>query len=344
MTAAGWAPPVGPVTLVLNHLDAIRRSGSGWMARCPAHEDRQASLSVSVGDDGRALVHCHRGCSVEAVTAALGLSTADLFGPRVSINPARTVRRRTVSTPGQPPTLYAIRGTDGEPVAVHVRSDTPTGKRIVWRLPDGTAGLGGMATADLPLYGSEQLAHWDTSRPVIVCEGEKAALALLGAGFRSLGTVTGAASAPSVAVLKSLRGHHVILWPDNDDAGRRHMHKVAERLAGIAGSLRVVTWPAAPEHGDAADLLTTGSASEVDALLAVAPSLNGPGPVLVNLASVQRERVEWIWPLYMARGKVHMCDGDPGLGKSTTLLDLAARLSRGPRCRMARRAWPRPAS
>jgi hypothetical protein len=107
------------------------------------------------------------------------------------------------------------------------------------------------------------------------------------------------------------------------------MHKVAERLAGIVGSLRVVTWPDAPEHGDAADLLAAGSASEVDALLAAAASLNGPGPVLVTLSSVQRERVEWIWPGYLARGKLHMMDGDPGLGKSTAALDIAARLSRG---------------
>jgi hypothetical protein len=61
MTGAnGWAPPAGPVTLVLNKLDGIRRSGSGWTGRCPAHEDRQASLSVTEGDDGRALVYSGR--------------------------------------------------------------------------------------------------------------------------------------------------------------------------------------------------------------------------------------------------------------------------------------------
>ena len=331
MTAApSYAPPAGPVTLVLNKLDGIRRSGSGWQGKCPAHEDRVASLSVAVGDDGRALLKCHAGCSLEAVTDGLGIRPSDLFTDRnFSMSRSSTTsRRREVST-AQAPTLYAIRGTDGEPVAVHVRTDAPTGKRMAWQLPDGTSGLNGTPTAELPLEGSEHLPAWDTSRPVIVAEGEKAAAALRAAGFRALGTVTGAGGAPSVAVLRSLRGHHVALWPDNDDAGRKHMHKLAERLAGIAGSLRVVTWPDAPEHGDAADLLAAGSASEVDALLAAAASLNGPGPVLVNLATVQREHVEWIWPGRLARGKLHMLDGDPGLGKSTTALDLAARLSRG---------------
>jgi hypothetical protein len=51
--------------------------------------------------------------------------------------------------------------------------------------------------------------------------------------------------------------------------------------------------------------------------------------VLVRLASVQRERVAWLWERYLARGKLHLLDGDPGLGKSTMTLDLAARLSTG---------------
>ena len=56
-----------------------RRSGSGWSARCPAHDDRRASLSVGEGDDGRALIHCHARCTPEAVCNALGLTLADLM-------------------------------------------------------------------------------------------------------------------------------------------------------------------------------------------------------------------------------------------------------------------------
>jgi hypothetical protein len=39
-------------------------------------------LSISEGSDGRVLLHCHAGCTVEAVLAALGLAWHDLFaGP-----------------------------------------------------------------------------------------------------------------------------------------------------------------------------------------------------------------------------------------------------------------------
>jgi putative DNA primase/helicase len=45
--------------------------GSGGSARCPAHDDDNPSLSVSDGPNGKVLVHCHAGCSQEAVIAAL---------------------------------------------------------------------------------------------------------------------------------------------------------------------------------------------------------------------------------------------------------------------------------
>ncbi len=47
-----------------------RRVGGSWMARCPAHEDREPSLAIRDGD-GVALVHCHAGCGQRDVLAAL---------------------------------------------------------------------------------------------------------------------------------------------------------------------------------------------------------------------------------------------------------------------------------
>ena len=50
---------------------------------------------------------------------------------------------------------------------------------------------------------------------------------------------------------------------------------------------------------------------------------------IVRLSDVRPERVDWLWPARMPLGKVTILDGDPGLGKSTIALDLAARVSRG---------------
>lgn len=81
-TAARPAEPPVTVDQVLEQLEAVRRNGEGrWMARCPAHGDRSASLSVREGDDGRVLLHCFSGCTFLEVVAALRLEPQQLFPP-----------------------------------------------------------------------------------------------------------------------------------------------------------------------------------------------------------------------------------------------------------------------
>lgn len=48
-----------------------KRSGRTWHACCPAHDDREPSLAIRDGDDGRVLVHCHAGCDQRDVIEAL---------------------------------------------------------------------------------------------------------------------------------------------------------------------------------------------------------------------------------------------------------------------------------
>ena len=68
---------------LLSRLEGIRHTGKGrWIARCPGHEDKRPSLSIRELDDGRVLVHCFAGCSVEEVLSALGLEFDALFPER----------------------------------------------------------------------------------------------------------------------------------------------------------------------------------------------------------------------------------------------------------------------
>jgi hypothetical protein len=70
---------VGAIDNVLERLERVRRVGGGWMARCPAHEDRSPSLKVAVGEDGKVLLNCKVGCSTDNVLEELGLEWKDLF-------------------------------------------------------------------------------------------------------------------------------------------------------------------------------------------------------------------------------------------------------------------------
>lgn len=68
-----------PVLELLDRLEGVKTTRGGWVARCPAHDDRSPSLSVGEGLNGRALLHCHAGCSTESVLNAIGLTFKDLY-------------------------------------------------------------------------------------------------------------------------------------------------------------------------------------------------------------------------------------------------------------------------
>lgn len=153
-------------------------------------------------------------------------------------------------------TVYPVRDVSGRLVAEHVRKDMQDGsKQCMWRQPGGKWGLNGTRLEELPLYGVERLADWPEDRPVILVEGEKAADAINATGYLfAVGTVTGASGAPGYEAFAPLKGREVVMWPDADDAGRRHMEKNAEKLAQVADYLRLYDWSEAPKKGaDAAD-------------------------------------------------------------------------------------------
>ena len=66
---------------LLAKLHSVTSTGSGYTARCPGHDDRQASLSLTEGDDGRVLLHCFAGCTTDEVVVAAGVEMKDLFPP-----------------------------------------------------------------------------------------------------------------------------------------------------------------------------------------------------------------------------------------------------------------------
>lgn len=64
---------------ILSHFQ-VKKYGNGKVqALCPAHPDKEASLTITQGNNGRTLLKCHAGCSSESVVLAAGLKMADLF-------------------------------------------------------------------------------------------------------------------------------------------------------------------------------------------------------------------------------------------------------------------------
>lgn len=65
---------------ILSKLDKVRKNGyNRWIACCPAHDDRNPSLSIAEPEPNKILIHCHAGCKTSNVLAAIDLEMTDLF-------------------------------------------------------------------------------------------------------------------------------------------------------------------------------------------------------------------------------------------------------------------------
>jgi replicative DNA helicase len=157
-------------------------------------------------------------------------------------------------------TSWGIKDADGHLVATHIRLDFSDGsKEYPWEI-DGKLGLRGVSPSSLPLYGTEHLIEWGDGQDIIICEGEKAAEALQKKGFHALGTVCGAQSIPGAGSLKCLVGRkcNILLWPDNDAPGQKHMTGICEALRSAGTDAYTIQWEKAKPKQDAADYVDLG--------------------------------------------------------------------------------------
>ena len=230
-----------PVERLLSKLSGVKKTGKGWLARCPAHEDRRPSLSVSEGDDGRALVKCHAGCKVDEICTAVGLRLADLMPPADTL-PKSNGKPRIVAQ-------YNYRDENGIVLFQAVRFD-PKGFRQRRPKPGGGWDWSVKGVRVVPYRLPELLA--EPARPIMVVEGEKDASSLAGIGVLSTCN-SGGAGKWRAEHSAFLRGRRVIVLPDNDEAGHNHAQQVAESLHGIAESVRVIKLPGLPAKGDVTD-------------------------------------------------------------------------------------------
>ncbi|MDY3561967.1 DUF3987 domain-containing protein [Gemmata sp. JC673] len=273
---------MSPVELLLSKLHGVKKVGTGWTARCPAHKDARASLSVSAGTDGTALVKCHAGCTTGSVVAAIELAMSDLFPgcrtPPVSKQEDFTSKGRAFPHArdavaelerqhGKRSALWTYTTTHGEPVGVVIRWDRDNKKNIrpVSRHPNGWR-IEAMPDPR-PLYNLPALAN---AAVVLVVEGEKCADAARALGFTATTSVGGSQAARKTD-WSPLVGKEVWLLPDNDEPGRKYAETVTDTLVKLSppAVVKVVGLPDLPPGGDIADWIDAcGTKGDVDALRA----------------------------------------------------------------------------
>ena len=234
---------------ILARFPGAKRSGAGWQARCPAHDDKVASLAIKEGSEGKTLLKCHAGCSLEAVVAAAGLTLPNLFlddTPRMNGNGKGQQDERAY-------------GYESETGALLYQNVRRPGKRFYQRRPDGKGGwinnLDGIER--VPYRLPELLDAIKGGRIVFVCEGEKDVESLR--SLKVQATTTGGALSWKPHFAKRFVGApKVVILPDNDDSGEQYARAVARDLIPVAKRVAIVRLPGLPPHGDVSDWLGMG--------------------------------------------------------------------------------------
>ena len=319
---------------------AGKKSASGWMTRCPAHDDRNPSLSLTERN-GVVLVKCHAGCDQAAVVSAL--KARGLWPERETESRSRIAAE------------YDYRDEDGKLLYQVVRCEP---KNFFQRRPDGHGGWVNKKGERQVLYRLREILE---APIVFVVEGEKDVETLRAYGFVAT-TNAGGAKAPWLPeYTEALRGREVILIPDNDEPGRARVLKISRALVHNAAVVNVVALKNAKDvsewfeqgHSElelialsrepgGCKIMLIADEADVDRLAAnwelpdhaAASSPNARAPIksvseIPSIRTFAAQKIDFLVEGLIAAGTVTAITGDSGCGKSTFVTALASAVERG---------------
>lgn len=310
---------------ILTYFDVERRiSGTSYQCKCPHHDDRKASMTVSE-KDGRILIHCHAGCETQDILEDIGLTMEDLV-----VKPAAADGFGGERWQRDLEAVYDYFDACGNYRYSKLRYK---GKRMF----NGVVSKGkGCDFKSVPkdryLYRLPELVKHvgeNSSEPVYIVEGEKDANTLAMLGLTA--TTAGGAKQWRPAFAKYFRGAYVVVLPDNDGPGAELAERIVEDIKGICYAYKVVGTSTA-DHGDVTDYINEGHTKEdLIGLVEAEPWIveGERGAKIKTLDEVEVKKVEWLVDGYLPLHQVVTIGGDGGSAKTTMWAAVLAAVSSG---------------
>lgn len=294
------------VDSVLSQLEGVRKSGSGWVARCPLHEDNTASMKVDE-KDGTILVKCHAGCDQKELAAKLGLGGNG-------------------HNPQEPEATYGYLDERGQLLFQSLRFP---GKRFRQRRIDPNAQTEDGWVWDLtgvrlvPYRLPEVIQGVAEGQTIFITEGEKDADRLRQEGRVATCNPMGAGKWREEFSQYFRGATHVIIVADRDEPGRKHAISVFDNLEPVAQNVWIVQ---AKEGKDVSDHLDAGFA--IEELVVADPRTFRRSYQPLDLF-VPAPPVAWVVENIVVAGEATLLVADGGTGKSYFALAMSLAVSDG---------------
>lgn len=234
-----------------------KRYGTKAQCRCPAHDDKHASLTITKGRKCT-LFYCHAGCNVDDILKAAGIEKKDTFydveprSPNWKAYVEGREKRRIEA-------VYNYVSINGGYAFTKVRLE---GKKILYGVLQNerfTYGLQGRNRRELKaIYGSVQAINKaiSESKPIFIPEGEKDADTLKSKGYTAV--TYGGVNDWQQDFAGLFKNANVIILADNDEPGKHVASVIQRNLQGIAKSTRVIVPVPDMPKGDITDYFNAG--------------------------------------------------------------------------------------
>jgi P4 family phage/plasmid primase-like protien len=246
----------------LKYFHIAKRYGDKAQCRCPSHDDKQASLTISKGRKCT-LFFCHAGCSVDEILTAAGLKKENTY---YDAEPQKTNWRAFIECREKRKieAVYNYVSCNGSYAFTKVRLE---GKKIIYgMLKDDrfTYGLGHdkPRKAYKAIYGSIQALNKAISegRAVFIPEGEKDTDTLTKQGYTAF--TYGGANDWQADFATLVQGATVFILADNDAPGKKVAETILNDVQEVAKSAKIIVpMPDIPK-ADITDYFKAGHSKE----------------------------------------------------------------------------------
>lgn len=339
---------------IVRELNGIKQTDGSYNCLCPAHEDRDPSLHVTL-KDRKILLHCFAGCSNEAVIDILRARDLWIDSPSYSKTTPHTHKpQQQTSKKKRPPgipqkretidkktqevldtkffkDIWTYKDSAGEIVGYVVRFENEKGKDVVpyFNVKHGQL-FSGAPRVQRPLYSLNIIYRESKDLTIWVVEGEKCAEALQWQ-HRLATTSMGGTNAARFTDWSPLAGRKVRIWADNDQPGKKYAEEVQLQLEGLMPPPTIEVVDVAKlglkKKEDAYDWLQKHDPKELDKISLVKKGLRKAS--VKRLLETDFKPAELILAPWLQTQGLCMIHSRPGVGKTFLAIGIAFAVAAG---------------